>query len=79
MLRLAGKRATPPEGFGVLRRGRVAVNCVKFNHLVRRVRKGMGTKEIIFGASLLGDGKLEMGPRSKNGIFGFIQACLFRR
>jgi len=31
------------------------------------------TKEIIFG-SLLGDGKLEMAPRSKNARFGFIQA-----
>ena len=31
------------------------------------------TKEIIFG-SLLGDGKLEMPPRSKNARFGFIQA-----
>ena len=31
------------------------------------------TKEIIFG-SLLGDGKLEMSPRSVNARFGFIQA-----
>lgn len=33
--------------------------------------------EIIFG-SLLGDGKLEMGPRSRNARFGFIQADLHK-